>query len=662
MSDHALLVGCDDYPRLPGGNLRAAVRDTLAVRDWLLRDSGGGLAREDITLLVSCSADGAQAAAGDVDGPASRLAIAEAVRGLVDGPEKRRLYFYFAGHGCRTDPVNPLSSRDAILLTDFAAADPASASIGVEDLCRQLTMAPFREVIVIVDACRNLPFREPFELGSLGRNLAPRARGQGGASRVFVLRATAPGETAAGDEQDGELRGVVSRAVTQGLTGIGAAKVFDDTDTTGRPYKVRWSTLCGYIAQSVLGQTPRYFGEGDLVLAAFPDGSFDPVRLRVGVDRGPATDDDLAQLSVRVTWPVPGDGEDGDLSKPGPPPVALEIPPRRHRVTIRADQLMAKQSFDLYADASVQLTLRPPVTYRGGNLIGVADPDAAASSEVFVTASDPAGVLQMRDGAGTVQGTGVGMLKAEMAPGSYTAVAVGLDGAEQQQPADLFAGEQTLIRLSSVTPEGWPFRPGPLAWASPAAWVAGADPGIWSTRPEGGGIVVLAVEAYQNRATVPEFVTLTPVRFRPGDRSRFVYAQLLSSASDRTLVEVQDVRLDVPVLEDAVTSIVVSGERASVGLFDLMLLDNPRLVVELDRAQNLLGAGRSGPAGVLLMQVRRRSPSRVADILLAGTGSSAASSTLAAARPPSVAHQLLGGTPWAVLINSVRRSATVADE
>jgi hypothetical protein len=660
--DRALLVGCDAYPRLPGGDLRAAVRDTLAVRDWLLRDSGGGLAREDITLLVSYSANGAQAEAGDVDGPASRPEIARAIRRLVEGPEQRRLYVYFAGHGCRTDPDNPLKSRDAILLTDFTLDDPVSASIDVEDLKRRLAMAPFREVIMIVDACRDLPFRKSFDLGGLGFDLAPQAGGQGGASRVFVLQATAPGETAIGTEQDGELRGVVSRALIDGLTGTGVAKVFDDTDTTGRPYQVRWSTLCGYIAQSARGQTARNYAEGDLVLAAFPDRSFGPVRLSVGIDPGPATDDDLVQLNVRVTWPVLGDGEDGDLRPPGPLPVILEVPPRRHRITARAGQLTAKQSFDVYADASVQLTLQRPVIYRGGDLLSEATRDAAPFGEISVLTDDPVSVLEMRDGSGTILGTGVGRLRAEMAPGSYTAVAIGLDGTEQHQPADLSAGERTSIRLSSVGPEGWPFRPGPLVWASPAAWVAGADPSLWSAVPDSWGITVLAVEAYQDRAAVPGSVPLTAVRSRPGNRSMLVYAHLLHSAPERALVDMQDVRLDVPILDGVVTSIVVSGERVSAGLFDLALLDDPRLLVELDRAQNLLGAGRTGPARLLLTQIRQRSSSRVADLLLEGTGSTVASPALAAGRSASIAHQLLGGTPWAVLINPVRRSATVADE
>jgi hypothetical protein len=294
------------------------------------------------------------------------------------------------------------------------------------------------------------------------------------------------------------------------------------------------------------------------------------------------------------------------------------------------------------------LSLQRPVTYRG-DVLREAVSDVAGPGEVVIMSNDPAAVVQLRDGSGSVRGTGVETLKTEMAPGSYTAIAIGLDGAEQHQPADLSAGQRTSVMLGGDATEGWPFRPGPLAWASPAAWVAGAEPRFWPAHPDGSGIVVLAVDAYQDRTIVPSSVTLTPVRL--GNRS-VVSAYLQRSAPDRALVDVQDVRLDVPVLRDTVTSIVVSGERVSVGLFDIALLDNPRRIVELDRAQNLLGAGRSGPAGVLLEQVRQRSSSRVADVLFDGTSPSVAPSALAAGTSVSVAHELLGGTPWAVFISS----------
>ena len=494
--------------------------------------SGGGLARRDITLLVSCSDQGAQVPAGAVDGPASRAELAQAVARLVNGPEKNRLYVYFAGHGCRTDPLNPLKSRDAILLTDFTPDDPAAGSVGVEDLQRRLTMAPFQEVILIVDACRNLPFREPFDLGGLGRDLPPRAGGSGGASRVYVLQATAPGEKAVGAGQDGELRGVVSRALTDGLRGIGAAKVFDDTDSTGRPYQVRWSTLCSYVADSVTGQDPRYYGEGDLVLTAFPDGSFDQVRLVVDVDPGSATDDDLAQLYVQVTWPVFDVGADGALDRPGPAPVTLDVPPRRHRI-------MAGQAGWLRNDRSMYMRTRVFRWHWNGHgrpeagLDHLLPSQGPARCRVGITSDDPASVLQMRDGSGAVRGTDVGRLSAELAPGSYTAVAIGMDGTETRQPADLFPGESPVIELSTVAPGGWPFRSGQLAWASPAAWIAGADPDNWWAARSGSGIVVAVAEADQEIVDLHESVTLTPMRSRPENRPMLVYTHLVHGSSPR---------------------------------------------------------------------------------------------------------------------------------
>jgi hypothetical protein len=404
------------------------------------------------------------------------------------------------------------------------------------------------------------------------------------------------------------------------------------------------------VAQSVHGQSPRYFGEGDLVLASFPDGSFDLVRLDVGVRRGPATEEDLAQLRVRVTWPVPDDGEDGALDRPGPAPVILEVPPRRHRIMARAGPLAAKRSFDVYADASVQLDLqRPRPVQRGGlALLGPAQEDAGWGG-VDVSSADPAAVIQMRDGSGAVQSSAIGRLRSGMAPGSYTAVAIGPGGEETHQPADVFPGERTSIRLEGIPRGGWPRRSGPLAWASPAAWIAGAAPGPWSAAPGEAGIAVAAVEADQEAGDLPGSSRLWPVRSRPGNRSMLVWAHRSASPHPQAIIEVQGVWLEVPSLGGVATSIVVSSAGTSVGLFDTPLLEDPGLVVMLDRAQDLLGAGQSRAAELLLTRVLRDSPSRVAGILMQSIGSSAAPPMLARGRPSAEAPALLGGTPWAVL-------------
>jgi hypothetical protein len=131
-----------------------------------------------------------------------------------------------------------------------------------------------------------------------------------------------------------------------------------------------------------------------------------------------------------------------------------------------------------------------------------------------------------------------------------------------------------------------------------------------------------------------------------------VWAHLSVSPPPRAVVEVQGVWLEVPSLEGVVTSITVTGTGTSVGLFDTALLEDPGRVVLLDRAQDLLGAGRSRAAQLLLTRIRRDSPSRVAGMLLESIGSSAAAPMLARGRPSADAPALLGGTPWAVLIRN----------
>ena len=202
--------------------------------------------------------------------------------------------------------------------------------------------------------------------------------------------------------------------------------------------------------------------------------------------------------------------------------------------------------------------------------------------------------------------------------------------------------------------------------------MAAADTRTWQAARDGEGIVVVAVEADQAapgpresgpreaglresgpRESGPrESGPLTPVAFKPGHPPMVVYSHLVHGRPPRAFVGVRDAWLEAPVLAGVVTSIVVGRTDTSVGLFDLGLLSHPRLVVMLDRAQGLLGAGRTGPAGLLLERVRRDSSSRVAEFLLEGVRAAAPPGALARGRSPADAHALLEGTPWAVLVQA----------
>ena len=222
MADHALVVGCDAYPNLAGGNLRGAVADALAVRDWLLSRDGCSIAQSRLTFLASCSAEGAQADPGVVDDVAERPAFAAAVRELVaepDADERDRLFVYLAGHGCRTDPQNPVLAQDAFAFTDFCTDDPSTACMGVQDLVSRLRQSRFGVIVIFLDACRNFPFSQSFQLGGLGRDPEPPPSDRRYEPRLFLLHSTLPGHTSTGHPTGGPAGRCAAISPSRCLTG-----------------------------------------------------------------------------------------------------------------------------------------------------------------------------------------------------------------------------------------------------------------------------------------------------------------------------------------------------------------------------------------------------------------------------------------------------------
>ena len=200
MADRALVVGCDAYPKQPDGNLRGAVADALAVRDWLLSRGGGAMTKRQLTFLASCSSDGVQAGPNVADGPAELGDFAAAVRELVAKPDAResdRLFVYLAGHGCRTDPLNPVLAQDAFVFSEFSPKAPAAACVSISDLVVRLRQSRFGVILVVLDACRDFPFLRPIRPGGLDEE--PEApRGRNYEPRLFLLQSTLPGRTSRG--------------------------------------------------------------------------------------------------------------------------------------------------------------------------------------------------------------------------------------------------------------------------------------------------------------------------------------------------------------------------------------------------------------------------------------------------------------------------------
>jgi hypothetical protein len=659
MADRAIVVGCDAYPCLSGGDLRGAVADALAVREWLLSRQGGAMAADQLTLLASPSDAGAQPDAGTAAGPATLGAFNRAVREVVSDKTAReadRLFVYLAGHGLRTDPVKPALAQDAFAFTDYSTDTPASDCAGIVGLLTALRQSLFGVVVVIVDACRNYPFRKSFTLGSADFDPVSPA-GRSYEPRVFLLQSTLPGRTAAGGPagDTGVVRGEFTVALLAGLAGAGTAKSYDER--ADRPYVVRWSTLTSFVETAVPSQAPRGRAEGDVVLATFPDGFFDQVKLTVQVDRDEPGETD--GLSVRVRYADPSALHDPELVLGGPAPVEFAVPPRRQHVTAQDGASWGRIASDVYEDASVVVPIRPggpqriPVTgrevYRGGGRLaeGLAD----------IRADDPAAVLRVRDGSGRTLLSGLGAATGWLRPGSYTAVVTGAEGRQRRAALDIEAFAQTRLELAAPGSVSQSAEP-ELRWASDAAvlgWNMAVDSlsfGYWIAAagidPPPNGEVLLTSRV-GTVVEVPGFVSRGPLGWRLvlPDHSWLHQPGWVT-------VQVGEHALTVPRLRAEGTVIDLGGQRLTVRLFDRGVVGQPRGLALLDRAQALLAAGDSEAVAIMIREspdVPWDRPGSVADTVRRAAAGQSWRHGLASAVPPADAPGLLHTGLWAVFID-----------
>src|SRR6478609_6487869 len=187
MNTWALVVGCGAYPLVPGASAPGPVDDALAFRKWLLTD--GAVPPAQLRLLLSpADDDPAVPQAVSIDGAADLAHVTGAVAELVTQITADRLYVYFAGHGCPTDPDNPYFSQDVIVLTDFDPDRPRAGSIAVRELVTQLAQSDVREVVVILDAARGFPFSR--SIAASGFGIGWHGKRRSGAVVQFLIAAT----------------------------------------------------------------------------------------------------------------------------------------------------------------------------------------------------------------------------------------------------------------------------------------------------------------------------------------------------------------------------------------------------------------------------------------------------------------------------------------
>jgi len=257
MNTWALVVGCGAYPGLPGASDRGPVSAAIAFRRWLLAD--GGVPPDQLRTLLS-SSDEVQhlPQAIPVDGAADLPTFTRAVEELVTHQSADRLYVYFAGQGCPTDPENPYFSQDAIALTNFDPTRPQAATVAVRELITQLAQSDFREVIVILDAARGFPFAEPITLSGFGAGWHGKRRS--GAVVQSLIQATSAAS------------GSLTAALLEGLAGkAGAVEPDDEASGAGGPGAqtvVRWSAMVEYLRSALPMHPPHTSGQDTSLILA----------------------------------------------------------------------------------------------------------------------------------------------------------------------------------------------------------------------------------------------------------------------------------------------------------------------------------------------------------------------------------------------------------
>ncbi|MEV6841837.1 caspase family protein [Actinoplanes sp. NPDC051411] len=559
MAAHALVVGCDAYPHVPDGDLTGAVGDARAMHAWLT--GAGGVPAENSALLLS---PGRSRFAAEIGRLVARTDV-----------ESDRLYVYFAGHGGRTDPLNPALATDVLAFTDFVGADPSAGTVGVDDLLRRLRLSRFREVVVVLDACRNFPFREPFQVGGIGRDPLTAGRRTPG---LYLLQATQPGGRARG--------GGLTAALLDGLAGRDSAKRY--LEDSFLPYVVTWSSLVAYVNARLRDQDPHDEGAArDPVLARFPEGHFGPVRLTVDVDPAPSAAS--ADLLVEVSHWDPAEPDAVRFTQPGPTPARFTVPPRRQVVKATHGDDWGRVAVDVYADRHVMLPLRA----RSRFLRHFDDPTRGARPGVgivAVTADDPMAAIEVRTVPGRPVLAGLPPLSGDLTEGQYLVLVTDANGRERWEPLDVMADYETELHLTLPHPSD---RPAAASWAGAAARLASDSTG--DVDPDEFVCLVRGPEPSQVLAHQTDGFIEAVFR-SPSSAPRFPTGPLT------TVLELRfgEHRLQLPAVPGVTAAVVFDDARLRVAYFDSALAHDEPAMLVLDRAQRLLAAGRTRAARIVL--------------------------------------------------------------
>ena len=210
----ALIIGIDEYSDPQINRLQGAQRDAHTLADALVRYAG--FPPEQVILLTN------DAAAGRRPLRSVMLQRLSNLRGVV--PKDGLLLVAFSGHGIERGGKAFLLPSDAVAADDVALLE--DTAISVERMRESIRATGVRQVMLILDACRNDPMAGRSNAANLMTEMMRRgfdfsARNQG-VEAFVTLYATAVGQRAY--EYTEKQQGYFTWALIEGLKGAAANK------------------------------------------------------------------------------------------------------------------------------------------------------------------------------------------------------------------------------------------------------------------------------------------------------------------------------------------------------------------------------------------------------------------------------------------------------
>ena len=271
--DWAIIVGIQVYPDAAFIDLGGPENDALAFRKWVVSPKGGNVWAENVSLILSSKYQQPFANAGKAKPTAKRIkdefkklkAISDENKSQGRGRKVgRRLYLYFAGHGCA--PLDP-TSEEALLLTANASSTSLGENIpGKSYADLHLWETYFEEVVLFMDCCREVLHQAPFFPPEIrARNIDEALDG-----RIFYGFATKWSLKAREKPLNGRVQGLFTTVLLDGLWGA-AANTQDGRVTVRSLKNYIYNTWKSYLTLEELAQQPdlRFSPDNEAVEEGF---------------------------------------------------------------------------------------------------------------------------------------------------------------------------------------------------------------------------------------------------------------------------------------------------------------------------------------------------------------------------------------------------------